>query len=669
MTNHNNHHRRRFNGQERAALYLASGGNCAACGMPLLPGWHADHKHAYARGGVTDVVNGQALCPTCNMKKGSKGEIMADTTAARQWQKDATEKFWDAWYAGKRQWLTSATPGAGKTRWALSLARELIDRRLIDRVVIVVPTRHLVAQWINHAPDNALPILQLTDRDNISKKRENSDYHGVVITYQQLLTGSLLQRTFCGQARTLVISDELHHAGFPQSWGTALRDAFEGACTAHIGLTGTPWRSFGQIPFVTYNKTTKVVETDASYSYSDAVRDRVCRVVQFHAFDAKLRYIDTDSCGSVAYEVLLSQSEKDDEDNSRELLQVLDPDKPWLDRILRQADATLVERITGSDGEAPIPDAKGLVIALKQDYAAKIKDQLERITRQPVALIISDPDNEYGSNKAPEELKAFREGRRGRWAVAVDMFSEGVDVPSLLVGVYATNKRTALRFRQIVGRFVRIRPEENTSAVLFIPAVSSLLTQAKSMNDEVALALKQRMERAQQSDLLEDDERQPKPLHPEAVVSEPEGHSVIDTGMNADLAYNRYEEGKTLAVQFGIPARYAAEIYKLAASQRGTTTVADTPTEAPSQRRVVSLTAKEQSDQLSAEIKRYVSALAMQQSQGDIDERNRAIVQINTDIKYKFGQRDDMTIDQKKRVVQALKTAYEARQRHDEIIY
>ena len=38
------------------------------------------------------------------------------------------------------------------------------------------------------------------------------------------------------------------------------------------------------------------------------------------------------------------------------------------------------------------------------------------------------------------------------------MVSEGVDVPRLRVGVYATTARTELFFRQVVGRFVRRTP-------------------------------------------------------------------------------------------------------------------------------------------------------------------------------------------------------------------
>lgn len=64
--------RRRFNKRERVAMYLAANGKCERCGGELELGFHGDHVQAYANDGVTDVINGQALCPDCNVKKGSK---------------------------------------------------------------------------------------------------------------------------------------------------------------------------------------------------------------------------------------------------------------------------------------------------------------------------------------------------------------------------------------------------------------------------------------------------------------------------------------------------------------------------------------------------------------------------------------------------------------------
>ena len=67
-----------------------------------------------------------------------------------------------------------------------------------------------------------------------------------------------------------------------------------------------------------------------------------------------------------------------------------------------------------------------------------------------------------------------------RWMVAVRMVSEGVDVPRLAVGVYATSASTPLFFAQAIGRFVRARRHGETASV-FVPNVPQLIALAGEM--------------------------------------------------------------------------------------------------------------------------------------------------------------------------------------------
>ena len=56
------------------------------------------------------------------------------------------------------------------------------------------------------------------------------------------------------------------------------------------------------------------------------------------------------------------------------------------------------------------------------------------------------------------------------WLVAVRMVSEGVDIPRLRVGVYATTTSTELFFRQAVGRFVRWQAgRASRKAYVYVP--------------------------------------------------------------------------------------------------------------------------------------------------------------------------------------------------------
>jgi 5-methylcytosine-specific restriction endonuclease McrA len=64
--------KRRFSTRTKRILLWISGGQCRSCGLKLVDGFHADHILPFARGGKTLSTNGQALCATCNLRKGSK---------------------------------------------------------------------------------------------------------------------------------------------------------------------------------------------------------------------------------------------------------------------------------------------------------------------------------------------------------------------------------------------------------------------------------------------------------------------------------------------------------------------------------------------------------------------------------------------------------------------
>jgi hypothetical protein len=91
--------------------------------------------------------------------------------------------------------------------------------------------------------------------------------------------------------------------------------------------------------------------------------------------------------------------------------------------------------------------------------------------------------------EASARLAEFSASRR-RWLVSVLMVSEGVDIPRLRVGVYATPARTELFFRQVVGRFVRRTPSPaRQMSYLLLPADARLKRLAVEIEDERRHAL------------------------------------------------------------------------------------------------------------------------------------------------------------------------------------
>ncbi|HET7900801.1 MAG TPA: DEAD/DEAH box helicase [Candidatus Nanopelagicales bacterium] len=381
----------------------------------------------------------------------------------RAWQQSALEEYQRR---DPRDFLTVATPGAGKTTYALRLAGDLLDRRIVERIIVVAPTEHLKTQWAHAA---ARVGIALDPDFSGSKGTTSSDYLGIAVTYAGVAASTLLFRRRVEDRRTLVILDEVHHAGDSLSWGESVREAFEPA-TRRLALTGTPFRSdINPIPFVTYAPGTDGIPrsaADTTYAYGDALRDHVVRPVMFLAYSGRMRW--RTRAGDEVSAVLGADQAKDVTQQAWRT--ALDPQGEWIPQVLRAADRRLTEV------RKHVPDAGGLVIATDQTKARAYAKQLHALTGHKPAVVLSDDP------KAGEKIMAFSDSDE-RWMVAVRMVSEGVDVPRLMVGVYATSTSTPLFFAQAVGRFVRARRRGETASV-FLPSVPVLLRLAGELEEE-----------------------------------------------------------------------------------------------------------------------------------------------------------------------------------------
>ena len=381
----------------------------------------------------------------------------------RAWQADALQRYFDE---SPRDFLAVATPGAGKTSFALTLAANLLARRQIDRIIIVAPTEHLKTQWAEAAHRINLAI---DPNFGVKQGRTSRDFVGIALTYAGVAMNPLALRIRTEGFKTLVILDEVHHAGDALSWGEAVREAFEPA-TRRLMLTGTPFRSDANpIPFVRYEPDGAGAmrsRADYAYGYAEALADGIVRPVLFLAYSGDLHW--RTSAGDEVSARLGGPLTKDLA--SQALRTALDPQGSWIPAVLLAADTRLTEI------RSHVPDAGGLVIATDQTAARAYADLLRAITGTKPVLVLSDEP------QSSKKITAFAEGD-ARWMVAVRMVSEGVDVPRLAVGVYATSTSTPLFFAQAVGRFVRAR-SKGESASVFVPSVPNLLLFASEMEKE-----------------------------------------------------------------------------------------------------------------------------------------------------------------------------------------
>jgi superfamily II DNA or RNA helicase len=379
----------------------------------------------------------------------------------RVWQRKA---LFDYLRRRGENFLAVATPGAGKTTFALRIAAELLADGTIEAITVVTPTEHLKNQWSQAAGRVG---IQLDPGFRNADIHSSADFHGAVVTYAQVGIAPEVHRRRTLTRQTLVILDEIHHAGDSRSWGDGVKSAFEPA-VRRLMLTGTPFRSDDNpIPFVEYERGLDGLarsKADTVYGYADALRDGVVRPVIFLAYSGETRWRTSAGdelaarLGEPMTQELVAQAWRT----------ALDPTGEWMPQVLRAADARL--QVLRSGG---MPDAAGLVIASDQQSARAYAKLIERVSGEKAVVVLSDDVGASG------RIATFAASDQ-RWMVAVRMVSEGVDIPRLAVGVYATSASTPLFFAQAIGRFVRARRPGETASV-FVPSVPYLLELASEM--------------------------------------------------------------------------------------------------------------------------------------------------------------------------------------------
>ena len=377
----------------------------------------------------------------------------------RVWQKAALEKF----EAHERpDFLAVATPGAGKTTFALVAALRSMSTNPKQQLVVVAPTAHLKTQWANAA---ARFGLHIDPEWSQSAGKLPPDMHGIVTTYQQVATSAAALKK--ASAGAFVILDEIHHAGDERAWGDSVRKGFDGAAK-RLSLSGTPFRSDTRpIPFLRY--TLEEAVADYEYGYADALRDGgVVRPAYFPRINGFMEWVAPDgTMNAASFDDPLERTRA-----AQRLRTALSPDGEWMPDVLRQAHEQL-EILRHRN-----PNAGGLVIATDQEHARSIANVMRvRLRVAPVVVLSDDPE-------ASSKIAKFALSDEP-WIVAVRMVSEGVDIARLQIGVFATTTTTELFFRQAVGRLVRwsATPRGRQKAFMFIPDDPRLRTYAHQIAD------------------------------------------------------------------------------------------------------------------------------------------------------------------------------------------
>ena len=441
------------------------------------------------------MSNLQALCGSCNLRKGSDPQevveqffdvsrLSSGNVELRRWQREALEAVAPAVREG-RPVLVEACPGAGKTHFGLELAYRLIEAGTVSRLLVIVPTRAIADGWAMAASarDQNSPTLPLRTAGSDWRPTEPIDIQGRVVgaiaTYQALaaMTDMFLTHATEPGHRTLVIFDEVHHAGTGSSWGRVAQEAFADAARQIVCLSGTPFRTDrDQIAFVRDDGGKAVA--DYRYGYGDALRDGACRPVEFVEVSGTATFEDEFGDSATISFGDADLSERGERQMLRAALEWIG-DGGIAARMLTDANDFILGLRAHGDF-----DAGGLVVCVDCDHADRVASYLREALSPRGVSVACSKSNDSNDDEPGLVIDRYRRSA-DPWIVAVNMVSEGVDIKRLRAVVYLSNRSTLLSFRQIVGRVVRTDPKNSRDfGRVYVPGDPRLLDMARTIREE-----------------------------------------------------------------------------------------------------------------------------------------------------------------------------------------
>jgi superfamily II DNA or RNA helicase len=461
----------------------------------------------------------------------------------RKWQVDCIDQALSSYAEGNKNYFVMATPAGGKTTMASNLSARLIDSGAIDLVICFAPTIAVASGFREELE------AQVSDSFDGSLGAK-----GQVLTYQALSHLNSRFWALFDRLKVLVIFDEIHHCGGDQSesstaWGQIISKQIQARATYILSLSGTPWRS-DKLPvtLASYCSQSSKLKPDYIYGIQSAIDDAVCRIPRITAIDNDNISLKV---GSISRSYLSIESLLNEENLPYQKL--LDSES-FIRYVLQQAIFRLC-MVRYSN-----PNAAGLLVASTVNHAHFLFQIMTNYFKEDCVIIThQDPT-------AQENLERFKLGTT-KWVVSVGMISEGTNIPRLQVCCHLSNIKTELHFRQVLGRIMRITPDDrHPYAYLYILAEKNLVDFARRLSDDLP----------KESCVLEIE-------HPSSLLSEKLElqYSPQNIGDLADLndrlsldieaqsifatkqTYTEYPSGKDAPIELSIFGRYLKQLLEI----------------------------------------------------------------------------------------------------------
>ncbi|ORT51729.1 diguanylate cyclase [Vibrio sp. qd031] len=379
----------------------------------------------------------------------------------RAWQRECSERALRKFKDNHRHFFCQATPGAGKTVLAATIASRLLQDDMVDLVLCFSPSL-TVSNGIKRTFSNT---LNCTFNGGLGSIGQSLTYQSI-----QFLSDEFWQTL--RNRRVFVVFDEIHHCSGSDVenanvWGQQVLTKIQGLATYTLAMSGTPWRS-DALPIVLgdYSDPEGQLQVDYQYTLKQAIADKVCRI-------PKLVLVDNEHLSVISDEKVESFSS---------ILEMLKQTKTSYQSVIHNQEA--MEYLLGlgckklAELRSQSPDAGGLVVASSVQHAQNIAKILSQKYSQTVSIVT------YRHEEPLVEIERYRRSHT-QWIVSVGMISEGTDIPRLQVCCHISSVKTELYFRQVLGRILRVNGSINQQAWLFTFAEQNLIEFAERIEQDI----------------------------------------------------------------------------------------------------------------------------------------------------------------------------------------
>lgn len=379
----------------------------------------------------------------------------------RQWQVECSEKALQKFRANQQHFFCQATPGAGKTVLAATVASRLLNNDMVDLVLCFSPSL-TVSDGIKRTFSQ---ILNCTFNGGLGSIGQSLTYQSI-----QFLNDDFWKTL--RNHRVFVVFDEIHHCSGSELenanvWGQQVLTKVQGLATYTLAMSGTPWRS-DSLPIVMseYSDPEGKILVDYQYTLQQAIVDKVCR-------SPKLVLVDNEH---------LSVTNDEKVESFSSILEMLKQTKTSYQSVIHNQDAMKYLLGLGCKKLAEIrtqsPNAGGLVVASSVQHAQTIQKILSQKYSQSASIVT------YRHEDPLAEIERYRQSG-AQWIVSVGMISEGTDIPRLQVCCHMSSVKTELYFRQVLGRILRINSGINQQAWLYTFAEQNLIEFSERIEQDI----------------------------------------------------------------------------------------------------------------------------------------------------------------------------------------